>query len=138
MIETGKIDFTQKIKTTLLSKPIYTTYLHLATENCATTVIKAMLDGKFIDINATDELGNTPLIYACILKQQRSIQYLFEKDDIDFLHKNNEGNDALRIVDPQNQKQITNKKDYYDQLLSALNRPIRDNTHNFNFNPPHT
>ena len=102
----------------------YTTYLHLAARNGDREILKTFLDRKLIDVNVKDDFGNTPLITACIHNKGDNVELLFKMDDLDYLHKNKEGKDALHILDPslpENDESLMNKNNYLMKLLIYMN-----------------
>ena len=166
LIETNKIDMTKRILvknqqnnnclpfgTSFTFGPIdpnsapnpnvknYTTYLHLAAKKGCEQIFKEIYETKQIDINETDDLGNTPLIEACKNMSEEDIQLLFKEDDLDYKHCNNEGKDALQIVRSQspimfsfNKDDPTMSKDeYLAKLLSYFNNNA-NTTSGFNLN----
>lgn len=52
---------------------------------------------KLCDINITNSQGETPLMCACRCRNSDIIKLLFNFDNLDFLHRNNNGEDALQI-----------------------------------------
>ena len=133
LINSGKVDFTQKIKVHYddegdQTNPKYTTYLHLAARFSSPEALEEILNKKVIDINATNDFGDTPLIEASKMKKKDNIMSLFERDfcefnQIDFLHKNNKGEDALHIVNPfLDSEIITDKYEYLNKLLALLGK----------------
>ena len=104
----------------------YTTYLHIAAGFESSEALKQILDKKVIDVNAEDYLGNTPLMDACRFNQGANVEILFKMDDLDYLHKNKEGKDALHILDPslpENDEEIKSKNDYLMKLMIYLDTP---------------
>lgn len=73
------------------------TYLHLAAVS-SNSILKEFIKRILIDINITDDKGNTPLIDACKMKQRQNIETILSIDNVDFLHRNNVGQDALYQV----------------------------------------
>lgn len=84
-------------------------------------ILSLFLDKKLIDINVTDDLGETPLMDACRYERVENIELLFEMDDLDYLHCNKNGEDALKIVlqmfKVYDFKEEINRKDEYLSLL---------------------
>ena len=98
-----------------------TTYLHLAAKCSNSQILKEFLDKKLIDVNVEDDLGNTPLIDACISKRKDNILQLFNLNNIDYQHCNKEGHDALKIINPalkDDDKVIQDKQQYLKELMN--------------------
>ena len=91
-----------------LTEKTKTTYLNLATECKKSEIFTLLLDANDIDINAVDEHGNTHLINASRNLKVDVVNLLFTKENLDYLHCNNDGDDALKIVEKMrnNQKQF--------------------------------
>lgn len=89
------------------------TYLHLAARLNDPTILKELLNCKFIDVNSTDECGETPLIEAFRMNLSANIKELFKMVDLNHLHCNNEGKDALQILsNSSSPTQIKDKNEY--------------------------
>ena len=73
------------------------TYLHLAARSSNSKIFSLLVSSNKIDINSTDELGETPLMDTCRFGRVDNLQYLFSRSDLDYQHCNNEGKDALEI-----------------------------------------
>ena len=65
-------------------------------------------------MNVTDDLGNTPLIDACIFNRGSNVEALFQIDNLDYRHCNKEGKDVLHILDASLQvgDRTTNDKNH--------------------------
>ena len=117
LIESNQIDYSIRIK----SK----TYLHLAARVSNVKLLKELLDKKLIDINSTDDLGETPLMEAVRAGNKNFVIELFKMDGLDYLHCNNKGEDSLKIIeniynkDEENIK-ITDKDQYLEKLLQKM------------------
>ncbi|KAK8837461.1 hypothetical protein M9Y10_036458 [Tritrichomonas musculus] len=102
-----------------------TTYLHAAAAFADAKILKLLLDENVFDINATDINGETPLMLACRSKNIDKIVLLLEKDDIDYLHCNKAGSDALEIVRKLSPNELKNarksKDDYKNKIVSIIN-----------------
>ena len=89
------------------------------------TVLKLFLDKNVIDINSTDELGETPLMTACKARNVDIVDMLFQRDDLDFLHCNKEGKDAIDIIKQLSTKEAENarksKDDYHNKIIELIN-----------------
>lgn len=72
------------------------TFFHLAATK--SYVVDIFCNGNLIDINAKDDLGETPLMKACLTFNEKIWISFFNKDDLDYKHRNNKGEDALDIV----------------------------------------
>ena len=134
LIDSDKIDFTQKIP----SKhefgyvgPKYQSYLHLAAKSNNPRILQKILQKKAIDINIVDDLGETPLMTACLFKQQQNVYLLFKEENLDFHHKNKKGQDCVQALlnsnDPNYQPK-ENKDDYLAQLLELVSNPYISTT----------
>ncbi|KAK8892562.1 hypothetical protein M9Y10_029795 [Tritrichomonas musculus] len=100
-----------------------TTYLHVAAAFADDKVLRMLLEENVFDINATDINGETPLMLACRSKNVAKITLLFDIDNIDYLHCNNDGMDALDIIKelPQNEaKEARNSKENYKQKIISI------------------
>lgn len=128
LIKTNKIDYSAKIHLNDFQEITrFTTYLHLAI-SWDISILHEFLRIDSIDINATDYLGNTPLMEACIKLKFEIINILFSRDDLDYLHRNNEGKDAIDLLIHQTQEQYENKEPINDknEYLKKL-KEIADN-----------
>ena len=101
------------------------TYLHLAAQNKDSLILSLILEKNEIDINAVNEQGNTPLIEACKSQCIDNINLLFKKDNLDYLHCNKDGKDALGIISnslPQIELESIklNKEKYLNTLISSI------------------
>ena len=97
LLKTQKIDLNIKIFNQKTG--IYKTYLHLAARLNNSDILTQLLRYKKIDINATDNNGETPLMEACRFGKFKNIEALFKIDNLDYLHINKNGDDALKIVE---------------------------------------
>ena len=101
------------------------TYLHLAAMKGDGFILKLFLDKNVIDINSTDELGETPLMTACKARNIDIVDMLFQRDDLDFLHCNKEGKDAIDIIKQLSTKEAENarksKDDYHNKIIELIN-----------------
>ena len=129
LINSDRIDYSVKIKNksslyrtkkAFLTDAKYKSYLHLAARINNIDILNVFLDRNLIDINITDDLGETPLMEATRFQKIASVQILFKRDDLDFLHCNNKGKDALNLFSDQQEDKITDK----DKYFSALNIQI--------------
>ena len=101
----------------------YTTYLHMAfASNFDNYTV--FLERIIVDINMTNDLGETPLMTACRCNKIDAVYQLFARDDLDYLHINNKGEDALRIVNRnlsnEDLSQIKSKDEYLDMLIKQM------------------
>lgn len=85
-----------------ISKSI--TYLHLAVVSSNSNILMEFINRKLIDVNVTDDNGNTPLIYACRMQSIENIKILMNIDNIDFLHRNQYGHDAICMFHEKNKR----------------------------------
>lgn len=147
LIKTNKIDYSVKIPkkedTTRFSFSSvksnkkqndtvgYTTYLHLDVKD--QKILEELLKQKLIDVNMTDDIGNTALMDASALYTTFSYQQkypaifdiFFERNDLDYLHKNNNDQDALDLKRKNRNDgmtQITDRNEYLKQLKDKNNR----------------
>lgn len=131
LINSNKIDFSKFVleKRYLnndMSKIILvkTTYLHLAASIYDSRFLKIFLDKNLIDINVTNEVDETPLINACQKRHLPNIDLLFEKENLDFLHSDKNGKDALNYITvlPPEEDKIAreNKENYHKKIYSIL------------------
>ena len=84
-----------------------------------------LLNKNVLDVNVTDENGNTPLITAALSGCHMIAQLLLKRSDVDIFHKNNNGDDALSIAlkkyDNFKDIKTNDPNEYRDLLLQALN-----------------
>lgn len=122
LINSSKIDFNKKLD------PKLSTYLHSAASYGFLKAIQLIIAGNLCDINVTNDFGETPLMLACENKVD-CVKYLFiAYENLDFHHKNNKGEDAIKIV--QNiikSKNIDADKKSQDVKEQA---PVDDNSEN--------
>lgn len=90
LLNSNKVNLNQVIRSE--------TYLHLAAKIDDSRFLIKLLDTNLFDINATDDKGETPLIKASKYKMIGNIAILFEKNDLDYLHCNKNGKNALTII----------------------------------------
>lgn len=131
LIESEKVDLNQKIQVKNSSSSndgnkSLVSYLHIAAESTNDHILKIFLSNDLLDVNIVDDLGETPLMHACRFKKKANIELLFEKDDLDYLHCNNEGDDALMIahkisLSTENIETPKNKEDYFNKLIKEIN-----------------
>ncbi|KAK8875507.1 hypothetical protein M9Y10_005673 [Tritrichomonas musculus] len=103
----------------------YKKYIHLVARADDSEILNLFLHNKSIDINATDDLGETPLMEACRCLKINNIKLLFSDDNLDYLHCNNKGEDALTIIskmyDVDDIKESPNdKNDYCMRIISLI------------------
>lgn len=137
LIDSNKIDFSQKVPSKKhydYTDAKYKTYLHLAAESINTRILNELLKQKVIEINVTDDIGNSPLIEACRNYQIQNIEKLFEFDNLDFLHRNKEGKDALAVMKGQNAPENVEDKNEYLKLLLSSSSCFPNMTYVFNIN----
>lgn len=127
LIDSNKINFSLKIPVKknaqdfIRSIKKYTTYLHLATDLFNPAILAILLEKSTVDVNITDDLGNTALMEACLKDQKEAINLLFQREDLDYLHRNFEGNDALSLINKEDQlinSESPTSKDTYFKLLN--------------------
>lgn len=136
LINSNKIDFTQFVdmknsyenppeECLKASKAKKKTFLHIAARSKNPEILKIIIEKNAIDINSTDELGETPLFEACRYKQIKNIEYLATLSTIDYNHCNNEGYDVLKIMkiimNLNFDFEITDRDDYFVALMSTFN-----------------
>ena len=92
-------------------------------------IFNLLLQNKSININIEDELGNTPLMEAYLFKNKTFIESLFRFKNLDYLHRNKKGEDALSLANAKNQKP-KNRSEYQKVLLGiklfANNKNAKD------------
>ena len=119
------------------------TYLHVAAHSKSLNNLNVVLSQNMIDVNSVDKNGDTPLIYAVRAQRDKNVIDLFKNENLDYAHKNNDGDDALNIAkknlsqkgrvmkprhplarntDGENRNQDEEKSRYLDQLLMALRK----------------
>ena len=102
------------------------TYLHLAARSVNEQILEIFLDNKLIDVNVTDDFGNTPLIDACKFKIVTNIERLFKVDNLDYSHCNKYGKDALKTLSPtliRNDSKTLSKDEYLALILNHFENP---------------
>lgn len=130
LIKSNKIDINQKIPDQNGDSE-FTTYLHIVARVGNEKAFKEILQKESADINATNDLGDTPLIEACRNKKIRIIDIIKNIENIDFLHKNNKGEDALQVAKNMIKKSsdiaesaenidLDDKNVYFQELLNCL------------------
>ena len=94
LVESGKIDLKKIIPNKETdnknTKAKYTTYLHLLSREKNIEIMKYLLDKKMIDINITNDLGETTLIEAYKNGNTEIVDLLFKYNDINYFHSNKE------------------------------------------------
>lgn len=137
LLETNKIDLSEKITVSYFYSHYFTnnndtkkntTYLHFAVMH-DTQVFYEILNRGVIDINATDEDGNTPLILAARYEKAEIVKILFQEVELDFLHRNNDGYDAIQAADSTEKSEINaslNRSAYKYKLLNIIEHPSDD------------
>lgn len=107
LLKTEKVDVTKRIKSMNNA-----TYLHLAALARETSIFIEILNLNKIDINATDDNGETPLIYIARFGRPKNLKPLFLSEKLDYLHCNNQNKNALQIA-------IGNNTDHLNQLTES-------------------
>ena len=107
------------------------TLLHLAAKIDNSDILKLFLNMKSFDINAIDDSGETPLIKACRYGIKENVKLLFKNNKLNYLHRNNEGKDALEIlssfyINKKNESKIEDKNIYMKQLLYLIELNNKD------------
>ena len=91
-----KINFSEKYDKYVLTN-VTSTYLHLAIK-VKNQIFKKIIGFNQIDINTPDSRGETPLMTAVRNKNYDAIRFLFENNNLDYLHRNNKNKDAFDIA----------------------------------------
>lgn len=117
LIESNKIDYHQ------LSNG--NSYLHIAASFTNINTFQYLLDLNQFDMNSTNNDGETPLFYACKSKNVAIVDLLFSSiNDLDYLHCNKNGLDALSIVIKLNPDEIKkvkeSKESYHQKIISSI------------------
>lgn len=140
LIQSNRIDFTQKVAIKedffILYENQYDdclnpsesktkSYLHIAARSKNSDILKEFITDKLIDINATDECDENVLMEAARFNRLENVQLLSQVDDLDYLHRNNEGNDTieilLNIVDSFDEEpEVKTRDDYFNTLIKIL------------------
>lgn len=121
LIGSGKVNITRKVQ----YDGVTTTYLHLAARANDCNILKKIISLNIFDINVTDSNGGTPLIYAIKRHLRSNICVLFEKDNLDFGHINNLGEDAIDVASKKIEshfivEKLASKNSYLKTLLSFI------------------
>ena len=117
LIHSNKIDYSVKIHTS--NDDSFTTYLHLATKYCNEEIVNEFLNIKLININIEDSDGNTPLMIASMCRKDYLFDLFFNKDDLDYLHCNKNGEDALDLRSSEkieNREELKDKNKYLEKM----------------------
>ena len=115
-----QIDYSKKIKKIKKNEDGFYSYLHLAIELNNSTIVSRLLDQKLIDINVTDDMGDTPLILAVKLKNNYIINELFKHNELDYLHRDNDGHDALSFTKYKQDQQVEDKDEYLRLIIQNI------------------
>ena len=132
LIDTNKIIFSKLEKCN--------SYLHIAAKFDLlynAPILNLLLNTNMIDINSVNDNGETPLMIACKAKNCSVIDLLFQKDNLDYLHCDKNGNDALRIVKllPINEEKEArqSKEAYHKKIISIITELIQKNGSDYLF-----
>lgn len=140
LIHSNKVDFSQKVLVKRNFFRIYDnqyddllqpsdskikTYLHLAARSKNPDILKELLEKKLIDVNSVDDLDETPLMEACRFNKIKNVEIFSQVEDIDYLHRNNDGDDALALIKPFVEydkaiPEIKTKSEYFKALVTLL------------------
>ena len=154
LLESGKVDLNQKIpvkinsfqeyqKSTKVKADEYTSYLHLSIsrrQENENEIFKMLLDKETININIEDSKGNTPLMKACLCRNEYAINQLFIFQELDYLHCNKKGKDALAIIKSMSPEELNkarqNRYIYFKTLVSIcrFDEDEFNNALNLNYN----
>ena len=137
LIDSNKIDLNIKLNTNNDGKYSNSNeyYIHIAVDLNDTSILERMLKDKSVGINIPNSDGNTPLMISCKNRNESKIKLFFTRDDLDFLHRNNEGQDALMLLkrnDDDKIEPIQDKNEYLNKLLECFVRPKPALNSNFN------
>lgn len=113
LINSNKIDLSQKISEG--------TFLHLAASSSNPQILIEILNRNVININSTNCFDETPLSIACRKRRKRNIEILFKNDDLDYLHLNYLGFNALDVIFKTKTTEKLDKNQYLKKLLAFLN-----------------
>lgn len=102
LLYSKEIDLSQRIHFSekyddYVSTDVTSTYLHFAAKK-NNEIITNILKTNEIDINVTDSRGETPLFTAARNKSAKTIDFLFDNDNLDHFHRNNQGKTAYNIM----------------------------------------
>ncbi|KAK8872160.1 hypothetical protein M9Y10_007922 [Tritrichomonas musculus] len=128
LVDSKKVDINKRItyKNELdFTDSISQTYLHMLAKSSNQDIFKEFLERKLIDVNSTDGEGETVLMISTRLVQKSNIEELFKIEELDFLKKNNKGQDAQEIAEGINDPKYEAIKDkglYLKKLLSTLSK----------------
>lgn len=109
LIDSNKIDFSVKIPFKINAQYFigsiqkYSTYLHLAANLYKPAILTILLEKSTVDVNITDDFGNTALMDAFKKHRKEAIYLFFQREDLDYLHRNFEGNVALSLMYKEDQ-----------------------------------
>ena len=102
-------------------------YLNIAASYLNVEYLKLLLEK--IDINSTNSNGETALFEACKYGNISAINILFQHNDLDYLHCDKNGNDALKTLMqliPENKQyksknvELKRRKNYHNRLISII------------------
>lgn len=102
------------------------TALHQAAMKNKEKIVE-MLIGWGANLNCKDALGNTPLILAYQKQSFEVANYLLEQDNVDILHKNNQGKNALMMLVPESKAKFSLLQDKFRKKMTSQVRKLVEN-----------
>lgn len=138
LVNSNRIDLSVRLNSSLPVKLENETFLHFAARFQNPDFVDYFLRGNLVDVNSTDNLGETPLMKALVSRQIQNVIRFFMCDNLDYRHCNKKGQDALNIAEEHfgnrktrvkkligHQYNINNipreKREYLDKILKICN-----------------
>ncbi|KAK8840572.1 hypothetical protein M9Y10_030782 [Tritrichomonas musculus] len=145
LILSGKIDFTIRLKNNIFSMSQNNqTYLHLAARCNDKNILNEIIKLNIIDVNSTDDLGETPLMEACKYNRLKNVHLLFQIKELNYLYHNNLGEDAIKIVQKfsnnfnycgaNRYRRMNGRESYLSELSSIISDNISELCNNLHDN----
>lgn len=121
-LSSNKIDLTRRITNEGRTQ----TYLQIAIKSRSKEIMEDVLKAFPGNLNVEDDKGDTPLILAVRMRLTGFIKVLFDYDDLDYLHKNKNGDDALAValninnISSENDEKVLDKENYCKKILNSF------------------
>ena len=122
-------------KIVLSQLPNGNSYLHLSISCSNSNAFQFFIKKKLIDINTVNDKGETPLMEACRTGDLLVVDLLFQQENLDYLHCDKNGNDALKLLkslSPEEEKEARQSRDcYYRTLIPLVKKILYENDFNY-------